>query len=44
MQIVIPSFSEETLVQQEINVGGILIKGNVPSYYSNGTSELPPPS
>ncbi len=42
MQIVIPSFSEETLVQQEINVGGILIKGNVPSYYSNGTSALPP--
>ena len=27
MQIVIPSFSEETLVQQEINVGGILMKG-----------------
>jgi sporulation protein YunB len=42
MQIVIPSFSEETLVQQEINVGGILIKGSVPSYYSNGTGGLPP--
>ena len=42
MQIVIPSFSEETLVQQEINVGGILINGNVPSYYSNGTGGVSP--
>ena len=42
MQIVIPSFSEETLVQQEINVGGILIKGNVPSYYSNGIGGVSP--
>jgi sporulation protein YunB len=42
MQIVIPSFSEETLVQQEINVGGILINGQVPSYYSNGTGGVAP--
>jgi sporulation protein YunB len=42
MQIVIPSFSEETLVQQEINVGGILINGDVPSYYSNGTGGIAP--
>ena len=42
MQIVIPSFSEATLVQQKINVGGILIKGNVPSYYSNGTGSVAP--
>lgn len=42
MQIVIPSFSEETLVQQEINVGGILMKGNVPSYYSNGGGGIAP--
>lgn len=42
MQIVIPSFSEETLVQQDINVGGILIKGDVPSYYSNGTGTIAP--
>ena len=42
MQIVIPSFSEETLVQQEINVGGILMRGNVPSYYSNGIGGMAP--
>lgn len=42
MQIVIPSFTEETLVQQEINVGGILMKGNVPSYYSNGMGGVAP--
>ena len=42
MQIVIPSFSEETLVQQEINVGGILMKGSVPSYYSNGSGGVAP--
>lgn len=42
MQIVIPSFSEATFVQQKINVGGILIKGNVPSYYSNGTGSVAP--
>lgn len=41
MQIVIPSFSEETVVQQEINVGGILMRGNVPSYYSNGGGMAP---
>ena len=42
MQIVIPSLSDETLVQQEINVGGILINGEVPSYYSNGTGGVAP--
>lgn len=42
MQIVIPSFSEETLVKQEINVGGILMKGTVPSYYSNGPGGVAP--
>lgn len=36
IQIVIPSLSKETVVNQKINAGGILINGEVPSYFSNG--------
>ncbi|MFD4816539.1 sporulation protein YunB [Peribacillus butanolivorans] len=42
IQIVIPSLSEETKVSQEVKVGDILINGDVPSYYSNGSGSVPP--
>ncbi|CAH0303244.1 Sporulation protein YunB [Peribacillus sp. Bi96] len=42
IQIVIPSFTEETKVSQEVTVGSLLIEGDVPSYYSNGNSSVAP--
>lgn len=42
IQIVIPSFTKETQVSQEVKVGSILMQGDVPSYYSNGTGSVAP--
>lgn len=42
IQIVIPSFTKETKVSQEVTVGSLLIEGDVPSYYSNGNGSLAP--
>lgn len=42
IQIVIPSFTKETKVSQEVTVGSLLIEGDVPSYYSNGNGSVAP--
>ncbi|MFJ7639333.1 sporulation protein YunB [Peribacillus sp. NPDC097206] len=42
IQIVIPSFTKETKVSQEVKVGSILMQGDVPSYYSNGSGTVAP--
>ncbi|MFB5282980.1 sporulation protein YunB [Peribacillus sp. Hz7] len=42
MQIVIPSLADDMIVEHKINAGGILIEGDVPSYYSNGSSTVAP--
>ncbi|WP_409288722.1 sporulation protein YunB [Peribacillus sp. SCS-37] len=43
VQIVIPSYSEKMLVEQEISLGGIFIPGEVPDYYSDD-GKLPAPA
>lgn len=42
IQIVIPSFTKETKVSQEVTVGSLLIEGDVPSYFSNGNGAVAP--
>ncbi|WP_285768253.1 sporulation protein YunB [Peribacillus sp. SI8-4] len=42
IQIVIPSFTKETKVSQEVTVGSLLIEGDVPSYFSNGNGTVAP--
>ena len=42
IQIVIPSFTKETKVSQEVTVGSLLIEGDVPSYFSNGNGSVAP--
>ena len=42
IQIVIPAFSKVTKVSQEVKVGSLLMQGDVPSYYSNGSGSVAP--
>ncbi|PLT30666.1 sporulation protein YunB [Peribacillus deserti] len=44
VQIVIPSYSEKMLVEQEISLGGIFVPGDVPDYYSEDGGKSPAPA